>query len=516
MAPKFMLLLISCNLFKYTLSANTVNQKLKQASNGKSSQPVHVALVSGCDSHLSGLTPLAYSLLHHPSATNKYRVTFVIGSQCKSTAEKLGVDFYDTGVWYFYNALKNATFAEFQRNISMGPIIYAIPAVESLVRKDKPDLIIAEIASAYVSIIAEQHKIPYATLWSIVMPHPAQFEAGLETDVGIFGLDYFDLAPDAPRWIRQMFSLVLRTQIMVYFWLYKHEAVATFNLMLKEKGFNKEYQDYAHVFNSFPSLALAGLQPIAPPALHNLGNDLSSFIDQSNRDILYIALGTVASFSDGQFEIMRDALLKQQYYNVIWAHSAYNAQKYDGTFDSKRLFIRNKQPQKEILSLSKVKVFLTHCGAASLFEGVSNNKIFIGCPQIRDQFFGARALARNKIGTIISSLPSEREILDSIEQIYSKYTEYLRNVDGLRYEMEKDSVANLERIIDGLVAKRGIVSFDMNSSNIMPLWKAWAVIAALIITFISVLWVIVSLLYQTVLKCRTAPKKKVSKNRKMK
>ena len=79
-------------------------------------KPIHVALVSGCDSHMSSMTPMAYSLLHHPSFPGKYRVTFVTGAQCRDKADKLGADFYDTGVWGY----PNESGGSHQRDISMG------------------------------------------------------------------------------------------------------------------------------------------------------------------------------------------------------------------------------------------------------------------------------------------------------------------------------------------------------------------------------------------------------------
>ena len=79
---------------------------------------IHVALVSGCDSHLSSMTPIAYSLLHHSSVKDKYRVTFIIGSQCRDVADKLGADFYDTGPWGYPG---NGTgFNSHNRDLSMG------------------------------------------------------------------------------------------------------------------------------------------------------------------------------------------------------------------------------------------------------------------------------------------------------------------------------------------------------------------------------------------------------------
>ena len=92
----------------------------KPATKETNVRPIHVAVVSGCDSHLSSFTPLAYSLLHHPSVPNKYRVTFVTGSQCKHVPDNLGADFHDTGHWWYPNTEPNPPFLDLARNLSYG------------------------------------------------------------------------------------------------------------------------------------------------------------------------------------------------------------------------------------------------------------------------------------------------------------------------------------------------------------------------------------------------------------
>ena len=51
---------LQCNVH-----AVSVTSQLKTGDGTTSDGSVHVALVSGCDSHLSALTPIANALLHH-------------------------------------------------------------------------------------------------------------------------------------------------------------------------------------------------------------------------------------------------------------------------------------------------------------------------------------------------------------------------------------------------------------------------------------------------------------------
>ena len=57
-----------------------------------------------------------------------------------------------------------------------GPLLYGFPAVESLVKDDRPDLIVAELFNVRASLIAELNNIPYATMWAGATPHPAMFQ----------------------------------------------------------------------------------------------------------------------------------------------------------------------------------------------------------------------------------------------------------------------------------------------------------------------------------------------------
>ena len=104
-------------------------------------------------------------------------------------------------------------------------------------------------------------------------------------------------------------------------------------------------------------LYIAGMQPTEIADPNKMSSELKSFIKNSDRDILYMALGTYAVFTDKQFDVVKGAFLKQKRFNVIWSHSAWTEEKdTKDSYDRTRLYIKNKQPQKEIFAHDKVLV----------------------------------------------------------------------------------------------------------------------------------------------------------------
>ena len=54
------------------------------------------------------------------TVVNKYRVTFVTGSQCQSQVSHLGSQFHDTGVWYYANMPIEESVVARTQNITLG------------------------------------------------------------------------------------------------------------------------------------------------------------------------------------------------------------------------------------------------------------------------------------------------------------------------------------------------------------------------------------------------------------
>ena len=117
-----------------TLSCNCLllgaNENVKPQEKLEVSKPIHVAIITGCDSHFSYTAQLASSLISWPSVPNKYRVTYVTSANCKERVESLGATLHDTGVWTYPITDPDVGIFERLSNLSMG--LYELPIICTL------------------------------------------------------------------------------------------------------------------------------------------------------------------------------------------------------------------------------------------------------------------------------------------------------------------------------------------------------------------------------------------------
>ena len=98
-----------------------------------------------------------------------------------------------------------------------------------------------------------------------------------------------------------------------------------------------------------------GLLPVEKSTLDSVDIELRSFIENSEKHFVYIALGTYFAFSEKYFEEIETMLEKQIHFNVLWSHSRWTPE-LDQKMDQRKFFIRKMLPQKEILDSGKVLV----------------------------------------------------------------------------------------------------------------------------------------------------------------
>jgi UDP:flavonoid glycosyltransferase YjiC (YdhE family) len=87
--------------------------------------------------------------------------------------------------------------------------------------------------------------------------------------------------------------------------------------------------------------------------------------------------------------------------------------------------VRKFLPQRTLLHSSKIDLFITHCGANSIFEAIYFGKPMIGLPQGIDQIGLSYKINRMKIGIGFASskkpenVPSKQEFVGAIEKVLS-------------------------------------------------------------------------------------------------
>ena len=84
-----------------------------------------------------------------------------------------------------------------------------------------------------------------------------------------------------------------------------------------------------------------------------MSDDLQRFIDQSDRPLIYISLGTYFAFSEEHSELVMKTLAQQSTFNVIWSNKRWTPE-LDGKLDKQKFFMRPKLAQRNILECGKV------------------------------------------------------------------------------------------------------------------------------------------------------------------
>jgi glucuronosyltransferase len=141
-----------------------------------------------------------------------------------------------------------------------------------------------------------------------------------------------------------------------------------------------------------------GFLYIQPPK--PLSNEkLVRFIEEANRDIIYISFGTIAKpnqLSDDEIEIFINVFAKLDFL-VIW--------KFDNeTLENKpaNVFISNWLPQADLLAHPRMRLFITHGGMASLQEAIDRTVPLVLVPLYVDQNKNAKLMERKGVGVAIN------------------------------------------------------------------------------------------------------------------
>ena len=98
-----------------------------------------------------------------------------------------------------------------------------------------------------------------------------------------------------------------------------------------------------------------GVLPDIPAAKESIKMDaeLKRFIDNSDKPLIYISLGTWFAFSEERTELIMKKIAEQSLYKVIWSNKRWTPQMNE-KLDERQVFMRAKLPQKDILESGKM------------------------------------------------------------------------------------------------------------------------------------------------------------------
>ena len=143
----------------------------------------------------------------------------------------------------------------FRLVLFLGVLTHTISGLESLVKKDRPDIVITEPYGAVAGTVAERYDIPFVTVAAICVPPPRACRDGLKVPAPL--TRSIILHESNPTWLLTAACTLFYhvgtvvSEIMIY--------EAHFKLNEIRRRYNQEPMDnLIHMFSYYPLLSLLG------------------------------------------------------------------------------------------------------------------------------------------------------------------------------------------------------------------------------------------------------------------
>lgn len=170
--------------------------------------------------------------------------------------------------------------------------------------------------------------------------------------------------------------------------------------------------------------------PIPCTPTNLLSDELSDWLDQDSRPVIYVSLGTMVKGNFPFFsDIIRVALTED--FRILWS---YYKKPWKDSLDSKHLRWEKWVPQTDVLAHKNVKLFISHCGAGAIKQALWFCKPVIAIPILWDQFYNAWLLEQlcgiyplnwNSIttGKLRSQIKAVQSRMNRFREICTEYKE---------------------------------------------------------------------------------------------
>lgn len=128
--------------------------------------------------------------------------------------------------------------------------------------------------------------------------------------------------------------------------------------------------------------------PIPYTPTNLLSDELSNWLNQDSRPVIYVCLGTMVKGHFSFFQdIIKAALIEG--FRILWV---YYEKPWKDSQDCDSLRWERWVPQIDILAHKNIKLFITHCGAGAIKQALWFCKPVISIPILWDQFYNAWVL----------------------------------------------------------------------------------------------------------------------------
>jgi UDP:flavonoid glycosyltransferase YjiC (YdhE family) len=144
-----------------------------------------------------------------------------------------------------------------------------------------------------------------------------------------------------------------------------------------------------------PNLIHAGGLSVKPAKGKALPKEFEEFMASSNANgVILVTFGSMVSTLPKKTVLkLIDAFEQLSDYKIIWRFA-----NHDNLEMPKNVMLSKWLPQNDILSDSRIKLFITHCGNNGQFEAVYHAVPMIGFPIFGDQHYNGRRLLNKGYG----------------------------------------------------------------------------------------------------------------------
>ena len=232
--------------------------------------------------------------------------------------------------------------------------------------------------------------------------------------------------------------------------------------------------------------------------LPKIDNDLKTWIDSDDADIVYLSLGTFVTMDKKVFKDFYEKMHKQNRYRLIWSLGLglQNIAKELGIFPQKdnKILLSDYLPQYALLCHPKVKVFVTHIGLGSAIELMKQKIPGVFVPQFFDQPMNTIIMENLSLGVSASSFDFEH-VDNAIQKVFDNYDFYYKNLEKISDEFAKyEDPEMIDNFIQKIAARKKTtvkleLEYQVSSPRLYMAWNAIQILAvALLILFILTMY----------------------------
>jgi UDP:flavonoid glycosyltransferase YjiC (YdhE family) len=185
-------------------------------------------------------------------------------------------------------------------------------------------------------------------------------------------------------------------------------------------------------YPSLQSPLLTFVGPTMPTTFQELSGDLAEWFEQQTLPIIYVAFGTMHSFTEGKCRSLLEALKEMTGVAVLWSLPTAQQSMLPEAGSQSAVRLEAFVPQYAVLRHRKVAAFVTHCGANSIGDSILAEKPMVCCPGKADQPCNAARVVSAGAG-LLAKDGAGPDVATALRAILADLSTFQKRVQKLKY-----------------------------------------------------------------------------------